>query len=225
MKPIRGGLLLGVAVLFALAPALAAYPGANGRIAYAGHVGFGEDDEIFTILPNGPGVKQLTDNSVADWTPSWSASGRHLAFTRGIALYSRQVYTMGAEGQGVTRVTHDNGDDNHPSFSPNGRWIAYSKDNLSTAGPNNARRVSIFTIRPTARISACLFTAARPDLRVLAGREPPGVPRPSPGPSEVRHLDRPQRRYPPSPPHESGKDRRPPTGAPTGATSPFCDAI
>jgi TolB protein len=54
---------------------------------------------------------------------------------------------MGTHGQGEVRVTHDNGDDDSPSFSPNGRRIAYSKDNLSSVGPDNPRRVSIFTIR------------------------------------------------------------------------------
>lgn len=149
-----GGIGTGVVALMAtvlvgwLSPiAHGAYPGADGRIAYAGHIGFTTPDEIYAIRPDGSGLEQLTDTASAEWSPAWSASGRRLAFTRGTALYSRQVYTVGARGQNETRITHDNGDDNSPSFSPNGRRIAYSKDNLSTVGPDNPRRVSIFTIR------------------------------------------------------------------------------
>ena len=103
MKPIRGGLLwgLGVALLLAILPATAwaTYPGANGRIAYAGYPGqHATDDDIFTILPNGSGVRQLTDDAVGESDPSWSADGRRLTYVS-VAPGRPQVFTMRADGE------------------------------------------------------------------------------------------------------------------------------
>jgi Tol biopolymer transport system component len=143
MKPIRGGLLSAVGaalLLLALSPAIswAAYPGANGRIAYAGHPGpeGAEHSHIYTVLPSGAGLQQLTDSAISDGQPSWSADGKRLVFVR-----SGQVFTMTADGGNQTQVTHDNGIDTSPGFSPNGRRIVFAKDN------DDAFRIIIFKIR------------------------------------------------------------------------------
>jgi Tol biopolymer transport system component len=151
VKPIRGGLAwgLGVALLLAILPATswATYPGANGRIAYTGFPASSRDGDIFSILPNGSGLLQLTDNSLDEGDASWSANGHDITYIRAVpGRY--QVFKMDADGQDQVQVTHDNGIDDGPQFSPNGRRIIYSKDNLPTADRHNPRRVSIFTIRP-----------------------------------------------------------------------------
>ena len=87
MKPIRGGLLLAVAVAVLLvcpAASWGAYPGANGLIAYDEPRGDLPDcnyatmnnEEIFTISPAGGEPTQLTDNAAPDLYPSWSPDGR-----------------------------------------------------------------------------------------------------------------------------------------------------
>jgi Tol biopolymer transport system component len=153
MKPIRGGLLSGVGAivaLLALSPAIswATYPGANGRIAFAGRSPTDSDYNIFTIQPSGSGLQQLTDNAISEYEPAWSADGQRLAYVRNApGSIGHQVFTMNASGHDQTRVTHDNGIDSSPSFSPNGRRIVYAKDNAQTADADTPRRISIFKIR------------------------------------------------------------------------------
>ena len=59
-----------------LAPVSASYPGQhNGRIAF----GIRRDDgaNIFAVLPDGTGQKQLTKDSRFHFCPSYSPDGRH----------------------------------------------------------------------------------------------------------------------------------------------------
>ena len=138
VNPIRGGLLLAVGITAAMlvipAASLAAYPGANGLIAYseprAGGVPNyeGQNWEIFTIPPKGGDPTRLTDNAIPDRQPSWSADGKRLTFTRGSA-YSGQkehVWTMRADGTHQRQVTHGDTPDFSPSFSPGGGRIVMS---------------------------------------------------------------------------------------------------
>ena len=68
VKPIRGGLLSGAALLLlALSPAAswATYPGAEGRIAYTGYPSGGpfNDYDINSVLPDGSSLRRLTTNT------------------------------------------------------------------------------------------------------------------------------------------------------------------
>jgi WD40 repeat protein len=124
MKPDRGGLLLAVGVLALLvlpAPAWAAFPGANGRIAYV-EPELGRHD-IFTVLPDGSGAERLTDDEVDDQLPSWSASGRRLVYLHG----RNQVFTIGAHGADQTPVTDEKGTLQSPHFSRSGGRIVYAR--------------------------------------------------------------------------------------------------
>src|SRR3954453_18230411 len=61
--------LAGVAALPAAA-AFAAYPGANGKIAFgSGRSGNGD---IWAMNPDGSGQTRLTDSPAADQSPAWS---------------------------------------------------------------------------------------------------------------------------------------------------------
>jgi Tol biopolymer transport system component len=154
MKPIRGGLVSGVGAivaLLALFPAIswATYPGANGRIAYTGRSPSADTySHIFSVLPSGERVQQLTDSAASDGQASWSADGQRLAYVGGVPGVGYQVFTMSADGENQTRVTYDNGEDRSPHFSPSGRRIIYAKDNLDVADEDTTRRVSIFKVRP-----------------------------------------------------------------------------
>lgn len=138
-------------LLLAISPAIswAAYPGANGRIAY---VGLPRATSccfnVFTVLPSGAGVRQLTHDRGGEGDPSWSADGQRLVYLDGApGALDFQVFTMSADGSNQTRVVSDNGEDNFPHFSPGGGRIVYAKDNLPVADSDTPRRVSIFTIR------------------------------------------------------------------------------
>ncbi len=134
MKPIRGGLLsaLGAAFILFATPAIswAAFPGANGLIAYSQAVGNlpqgGHNWEIFTISPAGGDPTRLTDNAISDFLPSWSADGRRLAFIRASAYFAN-VWTMRADGTHQRQVTHGSLPKRSPSFSPGGGRIVMTR--------------------------------------------------------------------------------------------------
>jgi len=97
----------------------ATFPGANGRIAFIGYGDSSDPSGIFTVLPNGSGLRHLTSH-VSD--PSWSADGRSLVYLAG----GGQVFTMDADGGNQTQVTHGSVEKVKPGFSPNGRRIVYA---------------------------------------------------------------------------------------------------
>ncbi len=70
--------------LAAAAPALAAFPGENGRIAFAKYDGNGFD--IFSAEPDGNAVAQLTHDGQSI-NPAFSPDGTRLAFTSGTRVY------------------------------------------------------------------------------------------------------------------------------------------
>ena len=153
MKPIRGGLLLAVGIvsLLAILPAtsLAAFPGRNGLIAYAGseRSTLAEHREIFTIPPSGGDPTRLTNNGFFDDAPAWSADGRRIVFVRGEGAKTA-IWTMRANGRhqhqiirlgfraSISRV--------EPSFSPSGGRIVFElRSSIATVGihGNDLRRL------------------------------------------------------------------------------------
>jgi WD40-like Beta Propeller Repeat len=72
----------------------AAYPGLNGRIAYA----FGDayQTSIWTANPDGSAPVKLTSGS-GDYAPAYSANGSRIAFER-----ESSIFTMNADGSGLT---------------------------------------------------------------------------------------------------------------------------
>jgi Tol biopolymer transport system component len=77
------------------APAGAAFPGRNGRIAVPSDRS--GNFELWTVKPNGTGWRQLTNHPAFDACPAWSPDGTRLAFCsdRGGSF---QVFTMRADG-------------------------------------------------------------------------------------------------------------------------------
>ena len=59
----------GVALTAGMGPAKAAFPGANGKIAFAS--GRAGNLEIYTMKRDGTGVKRLTHNHAYDFAPDW----------------------------------------------------------------------------------------------------------------------------------------------------------
>jgi Tol biopolymer transport system component len=129
-------------LLLALPPATswAAFPGANGLIAYS-------TGEIFTISPAGGDPTRLTDNAIDDAQPSWSADGRRLAFIRGDVYYGpTDVWTMRADGTHQRQVTHGPVYELSPSFSPGGGRIVMNRNGnivkVRTDGTKSVRLTS-----------------------------------------------------------------------------------
>ena len=107
---------LPVATVLALSalcsPAVAAFPGANGRIAFTTPTG------ISTANPDGSGLQLLTPGS----EPAWSSDGLRIAYR-----HEDAIHKIGADGSNPARLTTPFLFDERPSWSPDGTKIAYSR--------------------------------------------------------------------------------------------------
>jgi TolB protein len=104
----------------------AAFPGANGRIAYASSQGGNWD--IYSMNADGSGQVRLTTDPGADTQPSFSPDGTKIAFAgkHGASWYT-DVYLMSSNGSEQVRLTSQGGVEEGPTFSPDGQRIAFSR--------------------------------------------------------------------------------------------------
>jgi dipeptidyl aminopeptidase/acylaminoacyl peptidase len=137
-KSFGGRMLLAAAApAFALAAVLvgpgtasAAFPGANAAIAYVHEVDM-SSASIYSVNPGGGTPKNLSEvgsgsATNADFQPSWSADGSHLAFVRvDMQNCSGQIWTMSADGTGQTNRSNDAATANeiNPAYGPDGSIV------------------------------------------------------------------------------------------------------
>jgi TolB protein len=156
------------ALLAALGPpvALAAFPGANGDLAFPAGRGSMRDQsaiDLFSLTAKGA-TRRLAGGAGYQGAPAWSADGRRLAYatdgalvvgTRRLALgrpagepawapdgkrlaftSAGDVFTVRADGRGVRRVTSGGGNAG-PAWSPGGAQLAFiSNGALVVARPD-----------------------------------------------------------------------------------------
>ncbi|MEK6276020.1 MAG: hypothetical protein AABM30_11895 [Actinomycetota bacterium] len=95
------------------------------------------DFEIYVARADGSGLRQLTHNSVQDWSPAWSPVRRRIAFVRRGA-----IWLMAADGTGRRRLFAGR----EPSWSPSGSQLAFTK-----GGAVSTRSISGGTTAPVAQ--------------------------------------------------------------------------
>jgi dipeptidyl aminopeptidase/acylaminoacyl peptidase len=136
--------LAGTVLALAAATSEAAFPGANGRIAYTSNRGdasgtFGSIDDLFDIAPDGTGLRELTATalpgamSAFDDAASYSPDGNLIAFHSsrddpdfGDGL-EYDLYVMNPDGTAIRRLTATPGDERAPRFSPDGKTLAFGR--------------------------------------------------------------------------------------------------
>jgi dipeptidyl aminopeptidase/acylaminoacyl peptidase len=107
----------------------------NGLIVFQAHVG--NYNQLFTIKPNGSGLKQITKISFTGDTDGaeqadWSPDGRAIAFDapsgNGVDIFIN-IFTVRPDGSGLAEsplAVH--GFDGAPSYSPDSTKIAFDQD-------------------------------------------------------------------------------------------------
>ncbi|MBA3415284.1 MAG: PD40 domain-containing protein [Chloroflexia bacterium] len=105
-------------------PAGAAFPGRNGKIVFASdRVTAGNptgDFEIFSMNPDGTGIKQLTKNTASDSGPVGSPDGKQITFQSN-RDGNFEIYTMAVDGGNQTRRTQNASSDIRPDWQPKPR--------------------------------------------------------------------------------------------------------
>ena len=130
--------LVGVFALLAVAGvALAAFPGANGKIAFESKRD--GNDEIYSMNPDGSSQSRLTNNSETDINPIVSPDGTRIVFDSK-RNGNEEIFVMNADGTGVTRITNNDFVDQEPAWSRDGTRIAFASKR------NNDNSVEIYTM-------------------------------------------------------------------------------
>jgi Tol biopolymer transport system component len=123
---LRGVAVLASTLLCALllaAFAQAAFPGANGKIAFVNQPCCSGPLDIYTINPDGSGLKRLTTNGGR--FPDWSPDGTKIAYLGPCdSCAGGAVHVMNADGSGDVQLT-SGGTYAYPAWSPDGNRIAF----------------------------------------------------------------------------------------------------
>lgn len=118
---------LGAAVLgSALAGGVhAAFPGANGKLAFESDRT--SDVEVWTANADGSEPQVLASFfGAADRSPAWSPDGTQVAFQSN-RTGDLEIWIANADGTGARNLTQRAGSDLHPAWSPDGTRIAWAR--------------------------------------------------------------------------------------------------
>ena len=105
--------------------AQAAFPGANGRIAYLHSPPELFEPQLYVMEPDGTGKTRIS-NGGYHYDPAWSADGGKLAFAWADNSDS-DIWVARADGTDRAQITSGTAYDFNPAWSPNGQWIAFDR--------------------------------------------------------------------------------------------------
>jgi Tol biopolymer transport system component len=139
----------------------AAFPGANGKIAYA------YSNQIRTINPDGSGLTVVRDAGRITSGPIWSPDGTKLVFAGEQSGASRGVRIVDADGSGEHFVI---GGFDSPAWSPDGRKLVIEQETTCAPDGSGCSGGQIYTINVD---GTDLFqVTGRPGAQVGTTQEP-----------------------------------------------------
>ncbi len=110
------------------------------------------NSDIYTIRPNGSGLKRLTRSPGADTGPQWSPDGRRIVFMS-VRDGNAEIYVMNADGSSQRNLTRNSADDSSPHWSRDGRRIFFVSTRDGDENPyamnadgSGARRLAEITL-------------------------------------------------------------------------------
>jgi hypothetical protein len=100
---------------------------AGDRILFQRHAPGSDDWNLYTMVPDGSDLRQVTIAPSSDTDASWSPDGRWIVYSSDYGgLPTPNIFVISATGGTPIRVTSDaTHEDGAPSWSPHGRWIAF----------------------------------------------------------------------------------------------------
>lgn len=116
------------------APAVAAFPGGNGLVAFQVFVDGSWD--IRAVAPDGTGLVSVTSGPWNDEQPVWSPDGRRIAFARwgGPDGVANDIFVVNADGSGLTRLTDTPWQESAPAWSPDGEHVVFHRFGRDQSG-------------------------------------------------------------------------------------------
>ena len=110
----------------------AAFPGADGRIAFSRSVGNGFDYDIYSMRVDGTGRREIVGSRFVDLEPSYSSNGRVLVFTRDVDerrhRANDEIFAKSLGSGEVVRLTNHPAIDWNAVLSFDGSLLAFSSD-------------------------------------------------------------------------------------------------
>ena len=82
------------------------------------------NSNIFVSALDGSRLRNLTNSTANETSPTWSPSGRQIAYISGEK--QGQVFIRDADGSNQRRILKEGGDSDSVSWSPDGKWLAFN---------------------------------------------------------------------------------------------------
>ena len=103
--------------------AASAFPGTNGKIAFARDTG---TPAIYVMNADGSKPHQIAPSGADAPTPSWSADGKHLVYVA-VQGTNAEIFVTDARGKRRQQLTKNKLTDGAPTWSPDGTQIVFTR--------------------------------------------------------------------------------------------------